>query len=479
MSGTSGTTEILLKNGRAQALRVEKFALTPMGGTTPGARTVIESREAVIGTAPGADLKLDDRLVSRHHAAVRVTEEGFLLEDLDSTNGTFVDGLRIRGAYLKHGCTVQVGSTRVRFERLGERFEIPLSEGSAFGRILGQSMAMRELFAQLERLAASDVPIVLHGESGTGKELVAEELHRLGPRAKEPFVVFDCAAVPPNLVESELFGHVKGAFTGAVSERAGAIEEADGGTLLLDEIGDLRPELQPHLLRALERGQVRRVGSNQYRTVKVRILAATHRDLRAEVARGSFREDLYYRLMVVKLRIPALRERADDVPLLVQHFVEEAAARRGLDPGALLGAFGPQTMQALQNHPWPGNVRELRNFVERTIALADLAPAVPSDMHPGAGGGDGGAAGAAGDENDDATGGTGGEGGELPSAEQLMPFKDARARAVDRFERTYLRALMRRADGVISRAAREAGMDRTQLQRLLTRYDLRPKREAR
>jgi DNA-binding NtrC family response regulator len=465
----SGTTEILVRDGRAHAVRVEKFALTLLGaGGAPGERKVFEAREAVLGTATGADFPIDDRLVSRHHAAIRTTDEGFLLEDLESTNGTQLDGLRIVGAYLKHGSIVQIGSTRIRFERLEERFEIPLSEGSAFGHILGASTAMRELFAQLERLAASDVPVVLHGESGTGKELVAEELHRLGPRAKEPFVVFDCASVPPGLVESELFGHVKGSFTGAIGDRAGAIEEADGGTLLLDEIGELRGELQPHLLRALERHQVRRVGSNQWRTVNVRILAATHRDLRAEVARGTFREDLYYRLMVVKLRIPSLRERPDDIPLLVQHFVDEAAARRGLDPDALMGAFSVETMKALKAHPWPGNVRELRNFVERTIALADLAPAAPPDMHPRE----------EGESAEDASAPSSGSGGELPSAELLMPFKDARGRAVERFERTYLRDLMRRAGGVISKAARDAGMDRTQLQRLLTRYDLRPKREA-
>ncbi|HLL04395.1 MAG TPA: sigma-54 dependent transcriptional regulator [Myxococcaceae bacterium] len=261
---------------------------------------------------------------------------------------------------------------------------------SGLGAMVGRSASMRGLYELVDHVAHSSAPVLLRGESGSGKELVARALHSEGPRAAQPFVAVNCTALPHALLESELFGHVKGAFTGATTPRRGLFVEADQGTLFLDEIGDMPAELQAKLLRVLEDGEVRAVGADASRTVDVRIIAATHQELEARVREGRFRADLFYRLNVVTLRIPSLRERREDIPLLVEHFIARA---RGRNPRSKVTGLSPEVVAALGAMPWPGNVRELENLVERlvvlvpreTVELADLrlhAPVASTEAHP-------------------------------------------------------------------------------------------------
>ncbi len=300
---------------------------------------------------------------------------------------------------------------------------------------------MRELFARLARVARSDATVLIQGETGTGKELAAQAIHDASPRAGEPFVIIDCGALPESLLEAELFGHAKGAFTGAVEARAGAIEAADGGTVFLDEIGELPLDMQPKLLRVLESRTVRRVGETAQRPVDVRFLSATNRDLRTMVNTGAFREDLYFRLAVLPVTIPPLRERPEDILALVQHFL----------PSEALAAVTPQMVRELTARPWLGNVRELRNFVERALALGAreaLALSAP-------------AAGPGGTETE-------------PSAPALLalPYKEMRERVLLAAEREYVEALLARHDRDVSAAAEAAGLNRTYLYRLVARHRL-------
>jgi DNA-binding NtrC family response regulator len=322
---------------------------------------------------------------------------------------------------------------------------VPLSTRDRYGGLLGQSAAIREAFAVLERAAPTEATVLIEGETGTGKELAAEALHAHSSRADGPFVAIDCGAIAPSLMESELFGHVRGAFTGAAADRKGIFEEADGGTLMLDEVGELPLDLQPKLLRALEKREVRRVGASAARKIDVRVVAATNRDLRAEIERGTFREDLYFRLAVVTVRLPPLRARPDDIPMLVRHFVR-CLAPDAPPPSAELVA-------ALASRPWPGNVRELKNAVERALAMA-------TPVEPGSAPGAVPAAESA---------------GTLPGAmESLLrlPIKDAVERWTETFERAYLEDVLRRSGGSVSGAARLAGVNRRFVQRLMRRHGM-------
>jgi len=297
---------------------------------------------------------------------------------------------------------------------------------------------MRKLFAFLAKVAASEINVLIEGESGTGKELVAAEIVQRGPRAERPFVIVDCGAISPNLVESELFGHVRGAFTGAERDRVGAFETADGGTVFLDEIGELPLELQPKLLRTLEAKEIRRVGETRPRKVNVRVIAATNRDLEREVNRSRFREDLYFRLAVMSVRVPPLRERLEDLPILIRGFLSTLGVPDQLE------LFPARVLSELAAHDWPGNVRELRNYVERTVVLKEPLPAGTRQTSP-------------------------------PSDVDLrLPFKVAKDAVVDAFERSYIAALLDEAGGNISRAARKAGMDRMYLHRLVQKHGLKP-----
>jgi len=319
-----------------------------------------------------------------------------------------------------------------------------------FGRMVGKSPAMQTVFDVLNKASTSDATILLEGETGTGKEVSAEAIHRGSGRRDKPFLVVDCGAMPPQLLESELFGHERGAFTGAVSSRQGVFEAANGGTVLLDEIGELSIDLQPKLLRVLERREVRRVGTNNHVPVNVRLIAATNRSLREQVGAHKFRSDLYYRLAVVEVKLPPLRERLPDLPALVDHIVRNFGA---VDDDALATVRSPGFLGALAEHNWPGNIRELRNYLERCVALHDFAP--PRSAGTGS--------------------------SPVPGPESAVnigqPLREAREAWVSTFERRYLEELLRQHENRVSAAARAAGVDRIYFYRLLWKHGLR-QREA-
>ncbi len=399
-------------------------------------------KPAIVGTDAGCDLALDDPAVSRNHAELTLTAHGVLVRDLASKNGTSISGVSIREAYLALASFARVGGVTLRLRVRGAPVDVPLSPGASFGGALGGSLVMRALFAELHRAAQTSETILLTGESGTGKELLARAIHDESPRREGPFVVFDAGSVAPALLESELFGHVRGAFTGAAGARVGLLAEADGGTLFLDEIGELPLDLQPKLLRALEARKYRPVGSNAWRSFDARVVAATHRDLRAAVAAGAFREDLYFRVAVIHARVPALREHKEDIELLVERLLAASVPPRALidlPPGAL---------PMLSAHDWPGNVRELKNAVARIVVLPHLESLVDFQ----------------GVEGDVRRGFDG-----LLS----LSWSDARAQIVDRFEASYLAAKLRESKGNVACAATAMGISRQLVHRLMTRHGLR------
>ncbi len=345
-----------------------------------------------------------------------------------------------------HGAraALSVGGTPVRLET-SESTRTRTAE-ERFGRMVGRSPAMQTVFDLLGKASSSDATIMLEGETGTGKEVSAEAIHKGSPRRDKPFLVVDCGAMPPQLLESELFGHERGAFTGAVSSRQGVFEAANGGTVFLDEIGELAIDLQPKLLRVLERREVRRVGTNNHVPVNVRLIAATNRSLREQVAAHKFRSDLYYRLAVVEVKLPPLRERLADLPALVEHIVRNLGP---VDDETLAAVRTAQFLGALTEHTWPGNIRELRNYLERCAALHDFAP--PRGAGPG--------------------------GMSVPGPESAVnigqPLREAREAWVSSFERRYLEELLRQHENRVSAAARAAGVDRIYFYRLLWKHGLR------
>jgi len=426
---------------RPRELRLDGFSVTVVEGPNVGATHRALVSEVSVGAAPGNDLVLTDPTVSRHHFSITATPQGFLLRDLGSSNGTWIGSVCLREGYVDSGARLRVGRTTLRIDPCEEDICEALSPDDRFGQILGTSSAMRRIFAALPRIARSESTVLLEGETGTGKGVLAAAIHGTSARSSRPLVVLDCTAIPPTLVESELFGHVRGAFTGAASDRAGAFEQANGGTIFIDEIGELPLEMQPKLLRALEERSVKRVGHNQRVSIDARVIAATNRDLRMEVNRGAFRADLYYRLNVVRLHIPALRERSGDIEQLARHFYSELVPDQEM-PRELLEAFRRQA--------WPGNVRELRAAVERAVLLDDpalfaLLSEPPSGDEPSAAEGEG----------------------------TQVPFRIAKQRAADRWEKGYMRELLARAKGNVSEAARIARMDRSHLRTLLRKYGLR------
>jgi DNA-binding NtrC family response regulator len=417
---------------RRGALSMQGVRLLVLRGPDKGRALSLEREEAVVGSAESADLRLTDPAVSRSHFALRAVAEGWRLDDLESTNGTFLDGRRVVSAFLKPGDAVEAGRSRIRLEETRKRVELALSAHEAFGKLIGRSAVAKRLFALLEQVAPEASTVLLTGETGTGKDTAAEALHEASPRAGGPFVAVDCGAIPAGLVESELFGHERGSFTGATEKRIGALAEANGGTLFLDEIGELPRPLQPKLLRAIEEREVRPVGASKPVKIDVRIIAATNRDLRLEVNRGLFREDLFYRLNVISIRVPALRERVEDIPLLAEHFRRQLSG----DGGGML----PQaTLDALSAAPWPGNVRELRNRIERMVALERYDPTLET------------------------------------RADQVgePSFHQERERVLDEFERRFVGELLARTGGNASEAARRAGMNRVYLARLIRKHRLR------
>lgn len=397
----------------------------------------------IVGTSPECDLVVDDAAASRQHCSITLSTQGVLVRDLDSKNGTWIGDVEIREGFLTSTSSIRVGGVTIRMRLGAAPTEVALWPGARYGAALGGSIVMRAVFERLHQAASTDETVLLNGESGTGKELLARAVHDDSPRREGPFVVFDAGAVSAALVESELFGHVQGAFTGASTDREGLLAQASGGTLFIDEIGELPLDLQPRLLRALESRQFRPVGSNAWQRFDARVVVATHRDLRSAASAGTFREDLFYRLAVIQTRVPPLRERKDDIELLVEHFLAaEVPPKTALD-------LAPGAMALLMAHDWPGNVRELRNTVARLVAFPDMIEiAIEAD---------------------------GVEGETRAGFDTLlaMPWKDARELVVDRFEAAYLRAKLRAHDGSAAAAAAEIGVSRQMVYRLMTRHGLR------
>jgi len=434
-------TRTILRDDGVTERRVRTFRLQVQGGP----RYELGRGRVLVGSRPGIDVTLADEAVSRVHFEIRAEGEAFRLRDLESRNGTFVDGYRVRDLDLRHGSTIRVGRTQLRFELTDRAQEVPLHSEDRFGDAVGGAVAMREIFATLARGAPTDVTVLLLGESGTGKEVIARSVHRVSRRAEGPFVVVDCGAIPPNLLESELFGHEKGAFTGAHEQRLGLLEEAQGGTLFLDEIGELPMEMQPKLLRALESRSVRRLGGRATIDLDVRLVAATNRDLLKEVNRGGFREDLYYRVAVLEVRVPALRERREDIPKLVAEFVRAAHRDAPATAERLLASITEANWDQLMRHPWPGNVRQLRNVVERTLALRgerqtlELEAGAASETSP-------------------------------TEVDLTRPYSEHKQDWVAAFEKAYVLGQLARAGGNISQAARESGLERMHFKRILKKH---------
>jgi len=429
---------IFRQSGRGRLLVVK--------GPDRGETITLEARPRTVGSGAGCDVQLSDPAISRRHLEIERGPEGVVVRDLGSTNGSFVQGARFTELTLGFGTEVTIGKTVLKYVPEEEAIELPPSDEETFGGLLGRDPKLRKLFRLLADVAVTDATVLIEGETGTGKELFAEEIHRHSARKDGPFVVFDCGAVPDDLIESALFGHVKGAFTGAVSDRPGAFEQADGGTLFLDEIGELSPAVQPALLRALDKQAVRPVGGTAYARASVRVVAATNRNLRAEVSARRFREDLYYRVAVVRMLVPPLRERPDDVPLLVEHFVRQFGGGRSLE-------VERGDMERLRRHTWLGNVRELRNAIERACALSHGDRLELDEAF---------------DDRPLTTSGT---------INVDLPFKTAKAQVIDNFEREYMRILLKRHDGNLSAAARAAEVDRKHLRELLRKHGLRESSE--
>jgi DNA-binding NtrC family response regulator len=413
-------------------------------GDTAGPEVGLGARPITVGAHRENDLILADPQVSRRHAELAATPEGVLIRDLDSTNGTFWQGSRIGEAVVPGGSTVRFGNTHVRIDA-GDTPTLPPSRRTRFGGLVGSSLPMRELFAVLELASPTEATVLIEGESGTGKELAARAIHDHSPRADVPLVVLDCSAVSEQLVDSHLFGHVRGAFTGATSDRKGAFVEASGGTLFLDEIGELPLEGQTKLLRALEAQTVQPVGSDRPVRVDTRVIAATHRGLAEMVEQKRFRFDLFYRLAVVHVHIPPLRERPEDVAALVSNFYEG----RGLESGPIAG----DNLARLHAHAWPGNVRELRNVLERAWALSGATGARFADLRLWVQ-----------------------TFGNQPSAgepiDTSVPFKDAKERWLEVFERRYLAQVFETYARNLTHAAEHAGINRRHFRQLLRKHGI-------
>ncbi len=424
---------------RGQTLVIRQFEVTVVDGPDLGACAISQSDELSIGSNDGNDLKLGDPAVSRHHLVLGAGPHGLVLRDLGSRNGTFVNDVEVQACLVRPGARIRIGQNTLALRVLDRDIEQPLAPGDRSGRIIGGSQAMRRLYPRIEQYGRSMATVLIAGETGTGKELVAEAIHEAGERRNGPFVVIDCSALSHDLAEAELFGHERGAFTGAEVARCGAFESAQHGTVFLDEIGELPLALQPLLLRVLENRTIRRVGSSEQRTVDVRVIAASHRDLRVEVNEKRFRADLFYRLSVLRVSVPPLRERTGDIELLATHFWQI------FRPGERAPA---SLLDHLRSQSWPGNVRELRNAVERAALVGWTLPAPADAVAPGAG---------------DAPPVTGGSTGGLT-------YQQAKERAIWAWERGWITALIRDAGGNLSRAARITRMGRSHVRELVKRH---------
>jgi len=437
--GPIKSTEEIVGGGRATL--VPRLRIAVIEGDDSGQTFTSTADRVVIGTHETADLVLHDAAVSRLHCEITLVDGRIRIRDLSSKNGTLVAGLAVADAASRGELLVTVGRTRLRIAPDADPAKVAISDRERVGIMVGRSTAIRRVFASIERAAACDVTVLVEGETGTGKEAVAESIHGESKRRDKPFMVVDCSAIPRDLLESELFGYEKGAFTGAGAARAGIFEAASGGTLLLDEVGELAPELQPKLLRVLERKELRRVGSTRNLAVDVRVIAATNRNLGAEVNAHRFRSDLYYRLAVLEIRLPPLRERQEDLPLLVEHLCERLGIEGRPETEWLRS---PGFLEELSHHHWPGNVRELRNYLERSAALREAAPLPTSRADNLA-----------------------------PGVDLGRPLREAQQAWQAHFERQYVEEMLRRHGNNVSAAARASGMDRLTFYRLLWRLGLR------
>jgi len=451
-----GLTTIFVDE-KATKRKLRRAKLSIVEGPDEGTELVMERERITVGRSVICDLTLADKAVSGTHFEVEAHEKGFLLRDLDSTNGTFIGDLQVKEVWFKPGTIVRVGKTQMRFEPEKGTVDIPLSSEESFHGIIGKSVRMREIFATLAKIAPTDLTALVRGETGTGKELVARALHNASNRADQPLVVQDCSAIPKDLIESTLFGHERGAFTGATDRHRGSFEMADGGTIFLDEIGELDLTLQPKLLRVLENREIKRVGGDRQIPVNVRVVAATNRDLRQMVNEGTFREDLYYRLSVVQIELPALKDRPEDIPQLVEFFLADITKRRFPDGESTL-SVAPDAMRRMQAYPWPGNIRELKNTVERGGSLADDPVLTVADLMPGA---------------HKSTPTIIGGGSAAQFVEDGMEFKDAKGRVLEEFEAAYLTKLLEKHDNNVTRSAKAAGLTRYHLRELAKKYGIR------
>ncbi len=439
--GTKGRVEV--RGGRIKTAKSEWVEVGP--------------DPIVVGRNAACQLVLEDAKVSAVHAELVATDKGVRIRDLGSRNGTFVGGVRVGEVFLASNTKLRLGETELEFEAARpERIAVPAMP--AFGPLVAQSAGMRAIFERLSKIAPTDLTVLIGGETGTGKELVAQALHQASNRAKKPFVVVDCGAIAPSLAEATLFGHERGAFTGAVDRRLSPFVEADGGTIFLDELGELPVEVQPKLLRALAERRIKSVGGSSYREVDVRVLAATRRDLVRAVNAGEFRSDLYFRVAQVKIELPALRQRVEDIPVLVRRMLKDFGDEQAYEKVSTM------TLERLMRHDWPGNVRELRNAVAVAFALATEGEEIDVAAHLGALA----ETPAAGPAN-------------LSSGFASLKgkqFQEAKREVLTRFERDYFAALSEEAKGNVSEMARRAGMERAHVRAYLRRHGIVAKQDA-
>jgi transcriptional regulator with GAF, ATPase, and Fis domain len=445
---------------------LHKAKLVVLDGEDEGEEFEIDKSQVYVGRNSVNDFVLSDKSISGTHFEIKAEEKGFLLKDLDSTNGVYLEGCRVKEIYLEPHSTFLAGNSKIRFEPVDETVEIPLSEEEHFKGVIGRSVPMREVFATLNKVAPSDLTCLIHGETGTGKERIAQAIHDASRRQDEPYVVLDCSAIPRDLMESHVFGHEKGAFTGAVDQKIGAFEQAGSGTLFLDEIGELDMSLQPKLLRVLENREFKRVGGNETLRADCRIIAATNRDLREMVNEDKFREDLFFRLSVVQISLPPLKDRREDIPLLVEHFIDEASERRPDKPKPRLTA---DARDMLMSHSWPGNVRQLRNVIMRSASLCEGDTIERADLQLSNRGG------SSMDQNVPAEGVRTVTDGDLShiQVDLTMEFKDAKQKMVEQFEKDYLKRIYENHDHNISQSAKTAGLTRYHLRELLKKHELK------
>jgi DNA-binding NtrC family response regulator len=434
-------TQILRDGDTGLTLKMKQAQLQVVEGPDNGLKKNIPPHGLVVGKTRDCSFMLTDAAVSTKHFRVLPAELGFLVQDLGSRNGTWFHGARIAEICVGRKESFKAGRTVLRLELLDRHQEYALSQRSFFGAMIGGSVPMRQAFAMLERAAQTDSTLLIEGESGTGKDLAAETVHLYSARKDGPFMVVDCSSMQGNLIDSQLFGHCKGAFTGADSDRVGAFEAAKGGTVFLDEIGELDPSLQPKILRVLEKRQIQRLGETTYRPVDVRVIVATNRDLESEVTRGQFRGDLFFRLSVLRVYLPTLRDRHEDIPTIASNIILQ------LKPDAAVkDILSDQVLAMMRRHDWPGNVRELRNYLERLLVFPEWTA---TDKGKG--------------ERLQPRG---------PLRKTDLPFLNARDMFVEHFEKEYIEELLDDCKGVIAHAAQKARVSRNTLYRLMSKYSI-------